>query len=513
MKNRLSGARRADFAALGLALCLAIFGVAFHPVEEAGTAERDGFVAQAETLLAGEVPLDPYRPLLYPLLTAALAGLGVAPFAAARLLSNVAAALVARAAYALGTRLDPSAAPGGGTAGAWAMALTAANPNLWILGQHTTTDMSFAAVVAGLLVVLVDYARAPARSGALALGGLYGMAAFLRGNAMFLLPGLLLGFVLAAAPWRRKAGHLALALAVALVVLLPHFALRAHSFGNPFHDENWKNLAWKLYGGGDWSYLDHVPFDGLGAVVAHDPAAVLRGGLDELIRFAGAGASQLFGTPLHALLALAGLIVLLTGARSRAAGLLAGTAAIFLLGLAALFFTWGRFLLFVIPLGMAWAAAGTTVALDKLAAGPRLRRLAAVALAGALVLLAVKTACFQLPAFVHRHPLAEIAALRQVDAAPSEVVAGTAPFLGRYLPSPYLALPDAYGAERSAPSRYFERLEPLLRERGVRYLAVSELELRDRPPSLLGPDPPVPWLRAAGRFEGGVVWEVTTAVR
>ena len=83
--------RLAAAAALALLLALALFGGRYHWVEEAGTAERDGYVAQAELLRGGSLPRDPYRPLLYPLLTAALAATGGSggAFTAARLLSNL----------------------------------------------------------------------------------------------------------------------------------------------------------------------------------------------------------------------------------------------------------------------------------------------------------------------------------------------------------------------------------------------------------------------------------------
>lgn len=511
MSWRLSGARRADLAAALLALLLALFGARYHWVEETGGEERDGFVAQAEALLGGEIPRDPYRPLLYPLLVAGLASLGLAPFTAARLLSNLAAALLARSAYALGARLDPAALPGdgGSAAGAWAMALTAVNPNLWTHGQHASTDMSFAAVAAWFLVALVDYARAPGRRGALALGGLYATAAFLRVNAVFLLPGLLLGFVLAGAPWRRRAAELGLAASLALLLLAPHFWLRSTTFGDALHDENWKNLAWKLYADGDWSYFERVPFDSLAAVVAHDPAKLVRGGFAELVRFADSGPGQIFGSALHAAFVLAGLAALLIVARSRAAGLLAVGATAFLLALALLFFTWGRFLLFAIPLGSAFAAAGVAVVRARFGATRAAGQLASVVLAGAVALLAVRTALVRIPAFVRHHPVAEVAALRGVAAAtPGAALAGTAPFLGRYLPGPYLDLPDAFGAERSEPGRYFARIERLLRARGVRYLVVSEIELAARPRALLGPRSPVPWLRLVRTFAGGALWEV-----
>src|SRR5947209_9969841 len=109
--------RRALLAAFLLFIALALFGQRYHWVEEAGTAERDGYVAQAEQILHGQLPHDPFRPLLYPLLTAGLSFLVRDPFLAARLLSNLAAAGLAWLAWVTGRRLA------GPVAGDWAMAL------------------------------------------------------------------------------------------------------------------------------------------------------------------------------------------------------------------------------------------------------------------------------------------------------------------------------------------------------------------------------------------------------
>jgi len=251
-----SGAATADrfalAAAVALLLALALYGSRVHWVEEAGTAERDGYVGQAEQLLSGSLPRDPYRPLLYPLLTAALAPLTGGPFAAARLLSNLAAAGLAWLAFAYGRRLA------GAAAGGWAMALAAVNPNLWTIGQHVTTDMLFAALAAASLLAGLHYLQAPAAAPALAAGLALGLAAFTRANALFLVPALVVAWLLAAPVETaarepaarepaarepasgprpggrgRRLGHLAMAAGAAVVVLLPHWALRYAQFGNP----------------------------------------------------------------------------------------------------------------------------------------------------------------------------------------------------------------------------------------------------------------------------------------
>lgn len=474
-------------------------------MEEAGSAERDGYVAQAEQLRAGEIPRDPYRPLLYPLLTAGLSFLTGDAFTAARLISNLAAAALALLAFAFGRRL------GGPAAGAWAFALLAVNPNLWTLGQHVSTDMLFAALAAAALLAGLAYLEQPRLRTALAAGLALGLAGFTRSNAPFLVPALLAAWMLAPAfrpDRKRRLGHLAAAVLTFAAVLIPHWALRQAAFGDPFHDENWKNVAWKLYGYPDWSYLDRVPFSGLREVVLRDPGAVISGGFVELARFATGGAAQLLGTWGHVLLFLAGTGVALRRRALPAAWLL-GSGGLFLAATAFAFFTWGRLLLILLPL--AYGLSATLAGARFSGVG---RRILPALLAALVLLLAVKTFAFRLPAFVARHPYGEVAALRRLDAnlPPGAALAGTSPFLGRYLDRPYVDLPDAFGPEVAQPALYYRKLERLLAGSGVAYLVAGEIDLRDRPRALLGDTSPAPWLDPAeppaGTAPGVAVWRV-----
>jgi hypothetical protein len=117
--------------------------------------------------------------------------------------------------------------------------------------------------------------------------------------------------------------------------------------------------------------------------------------------------------------------------------------------------------------------------------------------------LVVKTALFRLPAFVAEHPYGEVAALRELAARtpPGSVLAGTSPFLGRYLddPSRYLYVPDAFGAEVDHPDLYYRKLRRLLADAGAAYLVVGPVDLRDRPEGLVLTLPPVPWLAPASQ--------------
>ena len=130
----------------------------------------------------------------------------------------------------------------------------------------------------------------------------------------------------------------------------------------------------------------------------------------------------------------------------------------------------------------------------------------------AVALLAAKTFAFRLPAFVANHPRQELAALRQLDrsAPPGAALASTPPFLERYLEHPYVAIPDAFSPEIERPGLYFEKLRPLLEEKGVAFLVVGPLDLRDRPRSLLETTAPVPWLEPVGRRGEAVIWRVVS---
>lgn len=530
-------------AAALLFVGLALFGARWHPLEEAGSAERDAYVAQADALLAGELPRDPFRPALYPLAIAGLGALGLDTFVAARLISNAAAAALALLAWAVARRLaagGEAAATGAGATGTaaaawWAFALVAVNPNLWILGQHASTDMLFATLAAAALLAGLAYLERPGWRPALAAGAALGLAAFTRGNALFLAPGLALAWLLAPrapapAPdgvrTGRRLAHLAGLALVALLFVLPHLALRAAAFGDPLHDENWKNLAWKLHGHPDWSYLDRVPYAGPGELLREEAGLILLAWAAEVARFARSGLAQLLGTWVHALAFLAGAGLALAR-RPRAAGWLLLAAGGFLAGIALVFFAWGRLVVVLLPVAAALTFAGwgsprwrrledsLAARLPGLPADPaRRRRLlrAAGHLAAALLvaLLAAKTAFFRLPAFAANHPIAELAAARDLAAAtpPGTVLAGTSPFLGRHLDRPWIALPDAFGPELADPTLYYARLHRLLTEEGVDYLIVGPVDLRDRPRSLLDEEAPVDWLDLA-RQEGDVrVWRV-----
>ena len=143
-------------------------------------------------------------------------------------------------------------------------------------------------------------------------------------------------------------------------------------------------------------------------------------------------------------------------------------------------------------------------------AGRRWRLVLAAIGAAAVLLLAVKTFAYRLPAFAARHPYVEVEMLRRLDAGlpAGAALGGSSPFLGRYLRHRYVALPDAFGPEITRPDLYYAQVRPLLRREGVAYLVIGTVDLRSRPRQLLGPRAPVSWLAPAGAERGVAVWRV-----
>ena len=117
------------------------------------------------------------------------------------------------------------------------------------------------------------------------LGAVFGLAFFTRYTALAVLPAIGLALALAPASLDRKLKAFGVFGLAAALVLLPHMALTWTVFEAPFYTETWKNLAFKLYGNGDWSYLQRVPFDSLTSVIANDPLLFVRSALYEWYRF------------------------------------------------------------------------------------------------------------------------------------------------------------------------------------------------------------------------------------
>lgn len=283
---------RLDRAAYLLAalftLLVFLFGWQFHPVQSVG-AESDHYVERADALLAGEIPADPYRPLLYPLLAAAGGAVLGDTFFAAKLVSNLAAGCLVLLCYLIGRSCF------GREVGLFALVCAITNTQLVQAGVLAATDVLFSALSALVLLLALRTTDELRLSRAALLGAVFGLTFFTRYTALAVLPAIGLALVLAPASLDRKLKAFGVFGLAAVLVLVPHMALTYAVFEAPFYTETWKNLAFKLYGNSDWSYLQRVPFDGLMHVIANDPLLFVRSALYEWYQFATARLPALLG--------------------------------------------------------------------------------------------------------------------------------------------------------------------------------------------------------------------------
>ena len=489
--------------ALAILCALIWFGHTYHWVEAAGGPERDGFVDRADRVRGGAWPNDRFRPPLYVLVVAAAgATFQTDSFSTARTVSSVAAVGLCLIAFALGRRI------GDEKAGLLAMAWTAVNPYVWLFGVQASTDMLFACLAALTLLCAVAYMQRPSAPAALAMGVAYGLAAFTRANALFLLPSLAAAYVLALpSPAPRSFKHAATAIVAAVVVVSPVWIIRWHVFGDPFYDENYRNFWWKLHGHMDWALLDAAPHLGILQIALQDPVLVARSAVSQVLFFGRWVLPSLVGGWLGmAILALA--IVQTVRRRSTLWAYLVVSLGLFTLALAVVFFPWDRFMLIWIPIAAALGAAAVRTAFDGWGTPARSRWIGSAVLLIAIATTATGTFGERVPAFISSHPHEEIALLQGVQdrVGAGHAAAGAAPYAQRYVRCRYVVIPE-FGA--AGPGDFDGRLEEWLRTNHVEFLAISEAEMQSRPQWMLGNEGTAPsWLEPIERTPHAMLWAV-----
>jgi hypothetical protein len=465
---------------VGVLPILAVASALLHPYALTGhNNEIDGFVRYADLLRGGGLPYDPFRPLLYPILVAALSVL-LPTFAAARLVSTAATACLVATTFHLADRLA-------GRRLAWlAAGLTLLNAHVLIEGMLATSDMLFSALALLTVALAIRTAHRPGRGSTLLLAAAFAATWFTRYQAVALLPSVLLAFALQRDRSLVERGRqLALWLGAALVFSIPNLVLNARQFGNPLHNENWKNLPLKLYADGDWSYLERTPFDGWWSVLSGDPGLVLQRTLADLasifpqtsVYLLGEGAA---GVVLSSLAALGLVLLALRPDRLRWFAPVVAFLVFTVLGVCFSFFPFPRLLLSLIPVAIILAL----VALFGLLRDQPRAALVVSAVLGAG--LAHNTTA-SLSAFVAHHPSAEVAAARAlVDEVGADVtIAAGFHAMGAELDNEVVFLRNPSGSEHGDPVEYYGNVAPLLAEAGARFLVISRQTLAQRPPSLI----------------------------
>ena len=522
---------------ISFVLFLLFFGWRFHWIEEVNTSEDDGYVGRAEQIRLGNIstfaefndscdsyvcrvlpnlPVDPYRPYLYPILSAGVGALLNDTFAGARLTSTLFAGLAVLFTYWLGRQYFSK------EVGLFAVLAIILSHVFIQESVRVTTDMTFVALTLMTIFFSVHVNYKPELTSVLILALSFALAFFTRYTAIALFPGIIFSLIYTPSLSKKKTLINLVAFIVATAVfLLPHFIITTYLFGHPFYNENWKNLAFKLYGNWDWSYYERIPFDGLVSVIAYSPTTFLRSTLNEflsltrsdgspfgLIELGGGGrlAGNLFFT-----LLLAGVYDAMSFL-DRKRVIILSFIAVTIVMVCTLFIAFSRLMLPLLPLGYLLGGHFLIRAFPGSIHFKNINIQRYIPVAAFFLIILCVTTLKQLPQFIARHPVKELeAALMLQENHGSEItVLGTFPFLQRYLQYNYYYLDDPHGDEVKRKNKYYTRLKANINEMQADYIIVGRLTLNGRPRELLatsGSDIP-PFLKPIFHNDDVAVYEV-----
>lgn len=466
-------------------VCMLVFGAKYHPIEEVNSAEWDCYVDKAIAIRNGDLPGDEFHPLLYPILAA---GAGAAlgdTFAGARLISTLFATLFVASAYLIGRACFSR------SAGLFAAAAMAVNPNVVFFGVHVATDMMFAALMAVTLVALLRVFDSDRVSAVIPAAVLFGLAYFTRYSTAAAWPALVVPLLFGGrVPSRSQAIMRVLVFAgVCALVLVPHFVLTQRALGDPFVNESWRNFAFKIHAQGNWDLLNDNPYDGALSVIRDQPVAFVVGAVREMVKFVFITMLVLGGYGLAGGLFAAGTLVgayaTLGNLDRRRLTLLAyvvGSVAI----MCVFYYTTPRLTLPILPVCYAWVGHS----LFGLApAGPivwgRLRFAPAWPLAILVVGVTLASTAREIPRFIAMHPVEEVATLVGLEKqyGPVITVYGTAPYFGRHVHYDYRYLRAPSGPGASGPNAYIDRLRAQVIP--FDYVVIGRLTARGAPLGLI----------------------------
>ncbi|MFA4947039.1 MAG: glycosyltransferase family 39 protein [Candidatus Krumholzibacteriia bacterium] len=499
----------------GFVLFLLVFGARFHTIEIPDSAENDGYVVQADEIRAGNVPRDPYHPLLYQILSAGVGALLNDSFAGARVVSSLMAGI-----FLLMTYLVGRAYFGAGVA-LFSVVALALNYNVITTGMDATTDMCFSALATAVLFFSLRAIEKPGLASAVLLAFAFSLAYFARYSAVFLVPAVVVALLAPSSrgAMRGRVVRLAVFAAAAALFLAPHFVLTDKAFGSPWYSENWKNLAFKLYGNGDWSYFRRIPYDGLISVVASAPLKLVVSALRELAKFFYTTLGDVGGRGvaggIFAASTLCGVFVACFAIDRKRLAMLSFLSFYVLLSCIA-FLSGSRFMIPILPLccllGGRFLLAGPFAGSFRIG-GRQMHRAAPVVAVFCVALLLTTITHVRL--YVRAQPSSELDAARMIEReyGPDVTVLGTFPFMQRYVKYSYFKLEDAGGGDVRDGDRYLRRVRSIVEEKDADFVIIGEASLKGRPVELLDAGEAAPFLEPLFRGDRVVVYRVMKGVR
>lgn len=384
------------------------------------------------------------------------------------------------------------------------------------MGMEAATDMTFAALALTVLFFCIRVSSGLRYRDMACLAASFALALFTRYNAIFLLPTVIIAWILSVAgePMRRRALALLLFAAVAAAFLTPHFILTTRVFGTPWYSESWRNLALKMHGDYDWGYFRSVRSEGVLSVILSSPAKFTVSFFRELARFFHSTLMDLGGGALAGGLFAAAALAGFYGAWfeiDRRKLILAALAVSFAALNCMFFYSGPRFMLPILPLGYIWAGVAllSTLFVGSFRVG-KFRIARSIPVIGLFVLVLLMSSAGHMRAYVNAHPVRELEAARFVERRYGDkiTVLGTFPFMQRYVRYRYVELPDATPSEIDRPAAYIESLRAIIKVKDADFVIIGKFFLKNRPLELLSAESPPGFLEPILREADVAVYRV-----
>ncbi len=251
----------------------------------------------------------------YPLVVAAFSYLGLDLFKAGQLVGLLSACVSLWCVFRLHRPIL------GSTLAFLSMLLFISNPTFVANTYEVGTDMFFLAVALGSIALLLGTER-PGWKSIVGSGLLGGWAFTTRYNGLFLLPGAVIALTVLAGPGEdlvarlRRAG---LWTAAFFVAAAPWLLVNAAHTGNPLTNNNYMNVGYAVYGGGDWEkffYGGDRKIHSFTDVVLLDPGRFAGAMVANTFEHLKRDLSELISLPWNLLVVL-GAVVVATAMRGR----------------------------------------------------------------------------------------------------------------------------------------------------------------------------------------------------
>jgi hypothetical protein len=302
---------------------------------------------------------------------------------------------------------------------------------------------------------------------------------------VLLLPTIGLGMVLSTKHSMRLLLKTAMLFVLSMLIFLtPCFLISWSIFGNPIYNENWKNVAFKVYCNMDWLYFARIPFHGLFEVILHSPITFIKVGVAEFVRFIHSGISGLVGLPpiLAGLFFTASYTTLYSLRKTKL--ILLSFLLIYSLGISFTFFTSARVMLPILAL-FYLLIAEFLVDFDIKVVVKTFSFSPLFIFALMLSLMKIFVMIPDLQTFARRHPIDEVQAAKQLEEEHGNdiTVMGTCLhyIVQRHVNYDYRELHHSLlkisKEERQDLNRYYDDLYRILREAHADYLLIGELSM------------------------------------